>query len=372
MAIYDFKADFQLYSGGYTGEITGCEGGDIDWQPGDSMTGTRTATYYYRDTNRIDIPASQYNQYSSEVRVTVKDTWTVKRLADNTLEISLDTDIIDVWRYLPTGNGVPTYSGAPWWRNLVLYTELEDARNQRNSISGNLYRNWNVDDYTHKPAIMNIPTRTIRLAPGDTSARSSIFAHNWAQSTTQNFWHDPAEKDGYNDSMGIGVMFRNNLPKDFPHKIVYHYGNPAGQTSVDEWRDLNQTTTRTVGAMIPKRTHWIFKGWSKQQGSKTVEYHAGDTIFVGEEVDLYAVWEYTYRPGMHKRSGGWYSLDIDGSSVNSKHGGACRHYVNGEWRPMRTQTNIQGLSNPPAHKQADGWYSQSLIGKGGKPHDVSW
>lgn len=366
MAVYKFKAQFTPYSEGYYNETTGCIGGDTEWTT-DVMSGTRTAEYYYRDTNRGDLPPEQYDKNASEVHVIVKDSWTAERLSDNRIKITLDTDIVDIWRFLPAGNGSPINPAIPYWRNVVVYNDLADARAKRNPIAS--YMNWEIDDYSHKPPVLNIPTRVIYLDPGDESRiTNSLFFHSWSASATQDFWKDPAIQDGFNDSMGMGVAFVNLLPKDFGHGIIYHWQDSKSQTDTDEWRDTEECSTRSVISKVIDRPHWIFEGWATSPNG-SVRYHAGDRLTVcDQEVHLYAIWRYTYRPGMHRIAGVWKSCDRDGATGPV---GRCNIRRNNMWIEMRIDPNNSGLSDPPCIMQ-NSWRIMKLIGDEGSPHDINW
>lgn len=368
MAIYDFRAQFTPYSEGYPGETTGCEGGDTSWVPGDSMTGTRTATYYYRDTNRADLPVAQYDRYASEVRIKVKDSWTVKQLSDNRLEITLETDIVDIWRYLPAGNGSPIYSGMPYWRNVVFYNNREDAIARRSPIKQ--YMQWRLDDYSHKEPYMNIPSRKIYLNPGESSTVvSSLFLHSWAAYNGGDLWHRPDQQDQYNDSMGVGVAFRNNLQKGFGHCI--HYDANGGRDAPSDycWTDEEECTDFTISSKEPWSPHWVFLGWSTNKNATSPQYRAGQTITVCDEMTLYAVYRYTYRPGMVRLGGVFYSCDRDGASGPL---GRCNVRRGGKWIEMRIDPINSGLSDPPDIVRGGSWQIMKLIGQDGVPHHITW
>lgn len=135
----------------------------------------------------------------------------------------------------------------------------------------------------------------------------------------------------------------------------------------------------------PTRKNFIFHGWSKTKktcSGKTwyyasdAEIKAGDKVTVSKSspsVTLYAVWEYTYRPGAVRVNGKWESCDRDANLVNGKYSrkeGAVKIRRGGQWVEIRTRKK-QG-SMPPNIKVSGKWQTQDLIGNNAACHDVSY
>lgn len=148
---------------------------------------------------------------------------------------------------------------------------------------------------------------------------------------------------------------------------------PAGVTE----RESGSSHSFVVSNQQPTRKHFDFKGWATfAGGSATI--HGGDTVTVTKDnprLELYAVWEYTYRPGMIRVSGVWKSCDRDSNLVDGKYTtmlGRCHILKNGTWTEMRTRANRTGTENSPVIRKVSVWSSMSLIGDEGTPHDVSY
>lgn len=361
MAYYSYSNRFTFYSTGYPDENYGSIPASDTWHDGDDNGSEQQATYYYSDSN------SGSNANSSQVHIVIKDKWTAKRLSDNTLEITLDTDIISVCRTHYAGN--PAGSHPEWLRTLAISSTLEDSK-ARNYIK--TYPLWATTDYTCKEPVTNIPTRKIYLAPGqETVVKNSVFLHNWTGTADNpDLYYLPPDTDNtWCDSMGCGVAFRNNLPKDFPHKVIFNNNGGRGGPGTVEWRDVNQCTSYTIPTgQDPYSPHWIWQGWNtKADGSGTM-YHPGDKITVCEEVELFAIWKYTYRPGMVRHNGIFYSTDRDGETGPL---GRCQIRAGGKWIEMRINPDNSGLSDPPCIFQGS-WRIMGLIGRDGVPHHIKW
>lgn len=360
MAYYSYSNRFTLYSKGYTGENYGTIPAVDGWHDGSDEGGEQQATYYYSDSN------NGTNANSSQVRIVIKDRWTARRLEDNTLEITLDTDIISICRVHHSGN--PAIAHPEWWRTIGISSTLEESK-AKNYIKK--YPIWDITDYTCRDGVANIPTRKIYLPPGqETVVKNSMFIHNWigTQANPDLYYQAPDVNSAYCDSMGCGVAFRNNLPREYPHRINYHVNGASDEDWSDFWKSVNQCENRTITSKVPHNPHWIFKGWSTDPDADTGNYYAGDTVNVCAQVDLYAIWEYTYRPGQCRHGNDWWSHDRDG--VNGPIGRANVHR-DGKWVEMRIRTSSQGLDDPPCIYQ-NSWRIQKLIGRDGAPHSIWW
>ena len=145
--------------------------------------------------------------------------------------------------------------------------------------------------------------------------------------------------------------------------------------------------TFTVPATEPTRKHFIFHGWSRTKKvcsgttwytEADAEVHAGDRITVTKgspTVNLYAVWEYTYRPGEIMVNSAWQSCDRDTNESGGTYRtqlGRCDVRRNGSWVEMRTRRNKTGTSNSPVVRNSSVWKSQNILGNNGGCHNVSY
>lgn len=155
-------------------------------------------------------------------------------------------------------------------------------------------------------------------------------------------------------------------------------GAPAGETV----RETADTHTFTVSNQAPTRKHFIFHGWSRTQKvchdqvwytAADAEIHGGDQVTVTKNsprLELYAVWEYMYRPGQIRQGGYWVDCDRDNSGGSSPLGHADIRR-NGQWVEMRTRRDMTGLEYAPDIRRSNEWKSMN-IGSGGACHDVTY
>lgn len=149
---------------------------------------------------------------------------------------------------------------------------------------------------------------------------------------------------------------------------------PAGETV----KEAGASHTFTVSNQQPTRKHFDFKGWATSASATTATIHGGDRVTVTKEnprLELYAVWEYTYRPGMIRVNGVWKSCDRDTDLSGGKYAtmlGRCHIRKNGAWVEMRTRANRTGTEHAPVIRRNGAWVSMALIGDEGAPHDVSY
>lgn len=148
---------------------------------------------------------------------------------------------------------------------------------------------------------------------------------------------------------------------------------PAGETV----KESGASHTFTVSSQQPTRKHFDFKGWSTSAGGSAT-IHGGDRVTVTKDnprLELYAVWEYNYRPGQIRVNGVWKSCDRDANLVDGKYTtmlGRCHIRKNGSWVEMRTRANQTGTEHAPVIRRNGSWVSMALIGDEGAPHDVSY
>lgn len=360
MADYSFKSQLTMYSDGYAGEITGADPPDGVWHDGSAEGGSVTATYYYYDSN------SGSNSNASRVDVVVRDTWTAQTNVDNSITITLNTAILGIMRSHVAGN---PESGLPGvGRTIALSTTLAQSR-ARQYI--HKYAWWSVTDYTQKETIPSIPTRTLTLEPGEsTTVKNSLFVHNWCgtKDNPDMYYKDPAVNDPFNDSMGIGMAFRNNLKKAYGH-CIYYDANGGRDAPVEHcWSDEEECSTFNITMLEPNSPHWVFLGWHTNKDATEPKYKPGDEITVCDSVTLYAIWRYTYRPGQCMHDGIFYSHDRDGATGPE---GRANVRKGNKWIEMRIDPIHTGLEDPPVIERS-GWKIQKLIGRDGVPHHIDW
>lgn len=361
MADYSYSERFTLYSGGYDHEITGTEPENDPWHDGTPEGDSADAVYYFHDSN------SGENANSCRVKVRVKDSWTAKKNSDNSITITLDSDIVSICREHYQGDPAGAYPNAG--RTIAISSTLADSQ-ARNYIKN--YGWWSVTDYSCREGVMNIPRRSITLAPGQEGViTNSLFVHSWtgSQANPDQYYTDPAVPTAYHDSMGCGVAFKNNLPKGFGHGLHYDPNGGRDAPPDQEWISDEECDQMTVSTHEPNSPHWIFKGWSTDKNATTPSVLPGGTVTVCETLTLYAVWEYTYRPGMCRHNGTFYSHDRDGQNGPI---GCANVRRGGKWIEMRTRAAASGLSDPPCIEANGAWRVQQLIGVDGKPHHITW
>lgn len=344
---YRYRAGLEIISGGYYQEIKGVQPPSTD-QTSSSPTDSFRYQYFFHDSN------SGTNENSSRVTIDCEDSWTVERQSDNSLKVTVTTTIHSCQRTL--------YRGDPRFSDRGLQNATRDIRvtSQDRSITFISVNNDDVGTNHSIPIQRSSATHTYYIEPGGSAWRGSLHVHAWVTGY-ESYGED------YNDEMDCGVIITNILPRDFGHKLVYHWQNSAGLTETDEWRSEEECESRTIMSKVIDRPHWIFHGWATSPNGSP-NYQGGNRITVCDEVHLYAIWEYTYRPGMVMQNGTWMSCDRDGASGPL---GRCNVLHNGTWYEMRTKTSSVGLDDPPTIHIGT-WRVMKLIGQDGQPHDISW
>lgn len=206
-----YKETLNIISGGFTGEIVGSNGVIQNWTDTSGSSGSSTVTYYYRDSY------TGQNENSTQVDVTVTDSWTATVDNNNVYHVTVTTVINSISRtvignprtFRATINVKRTANGP------VLWSSGSCAPGSINITHGT---NINLGSYTFD------------LPPGQSSQdistiyyRSNYCGHDF----------DPAPSI-YVDEYAMGVNFRNTLPPDYrPGKIL-------DNSSV--WQSHNRTT----------------------------------------------------------------------------------------------------------------------------------
>lgn len=195
---YEWNSQVEIYQGGYPGEWHGVEPESTGWQPGQA-SGSRTALYYYADSNAQNPDGSWgNNDNSSQILIDVTDSWTATADEDNNIVITLTTVVNSIKRGKILGNP-----------NLTI-TNGRDIRIARTQNGTTLWQVTNDPINVEKTLAQGIQLgrETFVLKPGAAASRASLYILNHTSGVS---WDTP----GSTDEMGAGVFFRNNLPADY-------------------------------------------------------------------------------------------------------------------------------------------------------------
>lgn len=344
---YQVAAQMNITAGGYAGEDKGVNP-PSQLIESTSPTGEMQYTYYYSDSNSGD------NNNSSKVGITAKDTWEVSVGSGNSLNVKVTTTILKVHRYDVRGNPALGLGGARRNIFIVAGKDTGNAHTVVNVANDNISTNH---DITHSAGPF---VQSYNIPAGGQAWRAPLYVYNRVVGYP--------EVVPYIDEMYCGVTIYNILPREFEHKVIYHYQNDRDPDKVVSWKSVDECDNYNIESAVPSNPHWIFKGWSTSPNGSP-NYSGGQQIVVCEQVDLYAIWEYTYRPGMVRHNGEWLSCDRDGDTGPIGYANIRR---GGKWIEMRTRAAAQGLSDPPCIVQGGSWRVQKLIGKDGVPHNIKW
>ena len=333
---YQWRTVLNITQGGYPNEPHGVVPPDTGWRTEDdgSATRTNTASYYYVDS---DVSSPDENVNASKVTVGLTETWTASYDDLNTLTIRVNTVITSIDRVLSGNAGSST-------RDIRIY----------DSKTGPLLWSKDNDALSTHNILTNlvVDSRTITVAPGGTYEASSL--RYWNHS------HGMPEAEPYVDEMDMGVQFKNTQPAPTDYRLSYSANGGSGAPSAQTAYEVSDSHQFTIPNGTPSWIHHIFLGWSFNQSATTPDYQAGDTITLSKndpQKTLYAVWEYTYRPGKRyiQSSDSWVSH-------NYRNGGHADIRANNSWVEMRTRANKAGLEDPPVIRRNGAWISQALIG----------
>lgn len=179
-----------IFSGGYPGEETGGSGAYNDWTDV-PLSGSTTATYYYRDSD------SASNSNSILVHVTVTDQWSSIINNDNSIIVSTVTTIDKIEKVSITGNPGSTP------RDIGIKQQASDG--------GWLYFFDNTPMSLHVVASnLGIGARTSIINPSTEWGQNTVYF----RSAVNGHIDDPTPSI-YVDEMGMGLTFRNILPPDY-------------------------------------------------------------------------------------------------------------------------------------------------------------
>lgn len=227
--------------------------GDID------LTGSKTATYSYRDSNASnDMGGYGLNSASTRVAIQIRNDWKAKINDDATITIGVDTYLISLVRDNLTG-----ISGLPG-RNIFVY-----GMNGNNKVLKAQYLNNSIDAnatlYSGSPLFLG--HRDITLAPQETSYNEyTVYLHNKTVGRGDNI--PPGVASIYADEMAMGVQFKNNLPNQLPAPKLLEIEQKENicENYVDAFLTFDEATITGAGLEV----QWRYEGedWSDRKDIK--------------------------------------------------------------------------------------------------------
>lgn len=333
---YQWRTVLNITQGGYPGEPHGVNPPDTGWRTEDdgSVERTNSASYWYVDSDSL---STDPNVNASKVTVNVTERWTANYDANNNLTIHLWTTITSIDRVLSGNAGSSS-------RDLTVYDGA--AGSQIWSVAADSLS-------THTVATnITVSERTITIAPGHDYTTSSLRYRSHIS-------YAP-ETELYTDEMQMGVEFKNTQPAATTFTLSYDANGGSGAPAAQTITEIAESHSFEVSNVVPTKNHNVFLGWSFNSSATSPDYQAGDTVTLQRsdpQKTLYAVWEYTYRPG--KR---YIGSNNSWVSHNYRDGGHADIMVNDSWVEMRTRANKAGLEDPPVIRRNGAWISQALIG----------
>ena len=210
------KDGVELFSGSVTNPP---QTFNIPWTTTSDLTGSATYTYTYRDSDTTQ------NSNSTKVAVTVKDDWSVDIDNRNYMTVTVHTTMV---------SAVRTKIGSPSNINRHLW----------------LRRTQNGQDYNPFPLIdngstahtiasnVNMGSYSFTLAPGENAQRATVWWRN-----TSVGYESMKIPNKYTDILGIGIHFKNILPKDYRPGKVYNNGTWYSHNRSTGWAGVWDGTT---------------------------------------------------------------------------------------------------------------------------------
>ena len=202
---YEWSAALTVESGGYVGEAISIEQNgvvlfegavdsppqtiDTGWTRTSTLSGSGTYTYTYRDSDLGQ------NAHSTKVWATVRDEWTVSFDSRNYMTVNVDTTLVSADRTVV--GSISNVDRHIWMRRYAggpNYLDIIDNASTAHTIASNI----------------NLGSYSFVLAPGENATRASIY---WR--STSHGYEDLPIPNIYTDILGVGVHFRNILPRDY-------------------------------------------------------------------------------------------------------------------------------------------------------------
>lgn len=202
---YEWSAALTVESGGYVGEAISIEQNgtvlfegavdnppqtiDTGWTRTSTLSGSGTYTYTYRDSD------VGQNARSTKVWVTVRDEWTVSFDNRNYMTVNVNTTLVSADRTVV--GSITNVDRHIWMRRYAggsNYLDILDNASTAHNIASNI----------------PLGSYSFVLAPGENATRASIYWRN-----TSHGYEDLPIPNIYTDILGVGIHFRNILPKDY-------------------------------------------------------------------------------------------------------------------------------------------------------------
>ena len=187
-----FKENLTIISGGYRGEGVGSNGVTQNWAETQGDSGSSTVTYWYHDS------AQMTDRNSTLVEVSVTDSWTAVREADNTYKVTIHSVMNSIRR---------TKVGSPSALSASIFVRRERGGSNIWTSGGCVNAAASATHATN----VDLGTYTITLPPGQSAAthgaiyyRSNICGHDRTNPPSI-----------YVDEYWLGINFRNTLPPDY-------------------------------------------------------------------------------------------------------------------------------------------------------------
>lgn len=204
---FAYRAQMNILQGGYPGEDTGVSPADSSWHETDTLTGSSTHTYYYRDSGCGN------DNNSSRVDVSITDSWTCSIDSRNNLTVSVHSVINSIVRGDIRGN--PNACGTIMVRIHLKRT----AGGSDVAVYPNDHEWMNMNFSGTIASNVDLGTYTFTLAPGQELSRGTVYLYNDAQT-------------GYDDEFEMGISFKNILPADY---------RPGAILSNNQWLSHNRS-----------------------------------------------------------------------------------------------------------------------------------
>lgn len=187
-----FKENLTIISGGYRGEGVGSNGVTQNWTETQGDSGSSTVTYWYHDS------AQMTDRNSTLVEVSVTDSWTAVKEADNTYKVTIHSVMNFIRR---------TKVGSPSALSASIFVRRERGGSNIWTSGGCVNAAASATHATN----VDLGTYTITLPPGQSAAthgaiyyRSNICGHDRTNPPSI-----------YVDEYWLGINFRNTLPPDY-------------------------------------------------------------------------------------------------------------------------------------------------------------
>lgn len=243
-----FKENLSIISGGYAGEGVGSNGVTQDWTETSGDSGSSTVTYYYHDS------ALTSDANSTLVEVTVTDTWTATKDADNTYHVTVHSVLDSIRR---------TVVGSPQALSVSIFV-------RRYAGGPNLWTSGGCVNAaaaaTHATNI-DLGTYTIDLPPGqETTTHGAIYYRS------NICGYDSTNPPSiYVDEYWLGINFRNVLPPDYRPGMTWNgsawlsHNRNGGAANI---RGSNWIEMRTYGGAVDSDNPPYMRhqdGWKNQR-----------------------------------------------------------------------------------------------------------